>query len=58
LQRSDYARKILILDPTLGGLRPTARDPATDVGKVKLPGKEPGIRLRKEFSRGSQSRGS
>src|SRR5262249_16065068 len=34
LQKSDFEKKILALDPALGGVRLTAKDPAADVGKV------------------------
>jgi hypothetical protein len=48
LQKADFARKSLTLDPALGGLRPTAKQPEVDVGRVKLPPARPGIHLRPE----------
>jgi hypothetical protein len=46
LQKGDFARKALTLDPALGGLRPDARQKVVDLGKIVLPSREPGIRLR------------
>lgn len=48
LQQAAFAKKSLTLDPALGGLRVSKEKPAVDVGKVMLPGKESGIRLRGE----------
>jgi hypothetical protein len=46
LQKSEFAKKALTLDPALGGIEVSDKQPSVDVGKVELPGKEPGIRLR------------
>ena len=46
LQRADYDKKAITLDPKLGGLKPTAKDAKIDVGKVEVPDGKPGIRLR------------
>lgn len=46
LQRADYDRKSVTLDPKLGGLRPTETGATIDVGTVPLPDGKPGIRLR------------
>jgi hypothetical protein len=48
IQKADFDKKSLTLDPALGGLQPKAKQPAVDLGQVKLPSKEPGIRLRPE----------
>jgi hypothetical protein len=48
LQKMDFDKKSLTLDPLLGGHKPTAKKSVVDVGAVKLPSKEPGIRLRSE----------
>jgi hypothetical protein len=46
IQKADYDKKVLTLDAALGGLKPTAKQPAIDLGPVQLPAKEAGIRLR------------
>jgi hypothetical protein len=46
LQRADYDKKALTLDPTLGGVGVSADRPRADLGKVVLPTREPGVRLR------------
>ena len=46
LQKADYEKKSITLDPKLGGLRPTPKDAKIDVGKVELPDGKPGVRLR------------
>ena len=46
LQKADYDKKSITLDPKLGGLRPTPKDAKIDVGQVKLPDGKPGVRLR------------
>jgi hypothetical protein len=46
LQRKDFDKKVVTFDAALGGLRLTARRPVIEVGRVKLPRKEPGIRFR------------
>lgn len=48
IMKTEYDKKVLTLDPALGGIRVPAKDPKTDVGKIVLPGKEPGIKFRKE----------
>lgn len=48
LQQADFDKKALTLDPLLGGHKPTAKKLAVELGAVKLPAKEPGIRLRSE----------
>src|SRR5262245_54378519 len=37
LQKGDFAKKALTLDPALGGVKLTAKESAVDVGKVALP---------------------
>lgn len=46
LQKRDYDKKSITLDPKLGGLRPTAKEAKIDVGKIDLPDGKPGIKLR------------
>jgi hypothetical protein len=46
LQKADYDKKSITLDPKLGGLRPTAKEAKIDVGKIELPEGKPGIKLR------------
>jgi len=46
LQKADFDKKALTLDPALGGLKVTDKETTVDVGKVTLPDKKPGIRLR------------
>lgn len=46
LPKGAYAKKSLTLDPALGGLRPTAREPTIDLGRVVVPAKDPGVTLR------------
>jgi hypothetical protein len=46
MQKADYDKKSITLDPKLGGLRPTAKEAKIDVGKLKLPDGKPGIRAR------------
>jgi len=48
LQKSDFAKKALTLDPQLGGVKLDAKQPIGEVGRIALPSKEPGIRLRVE----------
>ena len=47
LQKSDFAKKSLTLDPALGGIKPTAKQKTIDLGKVALPDGKAGIHLRK-----------
>ena len=46
LQKKDFDKKSLTLDPALGGVRLTEKQPQADLGRVELPGAEPGVRLR------------
>ncbi|MBI1917161.1 MAG: hypothetical protein HYS12_20845 [Planctomycetes bacterium] len=46
LQKKDFDKKALTLDPSLGGIKLTQKKPKVDVGKVALPFRETGIRLR------------
>jgi hypothetical protein len=48
LQKSDFAKKALTLDPALGGLKPDAKQKVVELGKIVLPSREPGVRLRDE----------
>jgi len=48
IQRTEYDKKALTLDPALGGVQLGAKQPAADLGAVKLPSREPGVRLRAE----------
>lgn len=48
LQKSVYEKKALTLDPALGGIELTAKQPRVDLGRMTLPSREPGIRLRGE----------
>ena len=47
LHKADFDKKALALDPALGGLKVTEKEATIDLGKVTLPDKKPGIRLRK-----------
>ena len=44
--QDDLAEVLAPLDPALGGLKLTGKSPTADVGKVVLPSKEAGVRLR------------
>jgi hypothetical protein len=46
LQKADYEKKSLTLDPALGGVKLTAKQMQADLGTVKLPAADKGIRLR------------
>ncbi len=46
LQKSDFEKKSLTLDPTLGGVAVTEKQPDVELGKVVLPSNERGVRLR------------
>ena len=46
LSREAYDRKAILLDPRLGGLRPTAQISRIDAGVIAPPDGKPGIRLR------------
>jgi hypothetical protein len=48
MQKSEYDKKSIVLDPSLGGHRPIERKSTVDIGKIELPTAEPGIRLRAE----------
>ena len=43
-----FEKKSVTFDESLGGQRPTAKQPKVDLGKVILPSAEPGIRFRAE----------
>lgn len=51
LQKSEYDKKSITLDPSLGGHRLAEKKPVVDVGKVELPPVAPGIRLRADKDR-------
>jgi hypothetical protein len=46
LQKADFDKKALTLDPALGGVHLTDKQTNVELGKVVLPSKERGIRLR------------
>ena len=46
LQKADFDKKTLTLDPALGGIKLTEKKTSIELGKVSLPGKEAGIKLR------------
>ncbi|MBI5761555.1 MAG: hypothetical protein HZA46_23845 [Planctomycetales bacterium] len=46
LQASEYAKKSLTFDPSLGGVALTNEVPKADVGRIKLPDSKAGVRLR------------
>jgi hypothetical protein len=46
IQKAEYDKKSLTLDPALGGIKVTEKQTAIDLGKISLPGKEAGIKLR------------
>ncbi len=46
IQQSAYEKKAIVLDPALGGLRPTAETPRIDLGKIGLPEATPGVHMR------------
>jgi hypothetical protein len=46
LQKADFDKKALTLDPALGGVRLSDKQANVELGKVVLPSKERGIRLR------------
>jgi hypothetical protein len=46
LQKTDFAKKSLTLDPALGAVKLTEKRPKADLGKVQLPSNDPGVRLR------------
>jgi hypothetical protein len=48
LQKAEFDKKALTLDPALGGLKVTEKETTVDVGKVTLPDKKQGIRLRSD----------
>ena len=48
LQKAEFAKKSLTLDPALGGVRPDKKQPNVELGRVLLPSKEPGVRMRAE----------
>jgi hypothetical protein len=46
LQKKDFEKKSLTLDPAVGGIRLDEKQRQADLGRVVLPGSEAGIRLR------------
>lgn len=46
LQKSVYDKKSITLDARLGGLKPTPKQPAVNLGMIELPAAKPGIRIR------------
>ena len=46
LQKSDFEKKALTLDPTLGGVVLTEKQPDVELGNAALPSNERGVRLR------------
>jgi hypothetical protein len=52
LQKADFAKKALTLDPALGGIQLGTKQKNVELGPVAFPPKEPGIRLRAEKSKG------
>lgn len=46
LQKSEYDKKAVTMDPKLGGLEPTAKEPVIKLGEIKLPDEKPGVRIR------------
>jgi hypothetical protein len=51
LQKSDFAKKALTLDPQLGGIKIDGKQAIAELGRIALPSKEPGIRIRAEKSK-------
>ena len=49
LQKKAYDQKSLTLDPALGGLKISKEKATLDLGRIELPAKEPGIRLRADI---------
>src|SRR5262249_52220328 len=47
LQKSAFDKRSLTLDPALGGIKRSDKTTKVDLGKVTLPDKKQGIRLRK-----------
>jgi hypothetical protein len=48
LQKKVFDKKVLTLDPLLGGHKLSAGKSTVNLGTIKLPGKDPGIRIRKK----------
>jgi hypothetical protein len=48
LQKSAFEKKALTLDPALGGITLNEKQPTVDLGTIKLPAGQPGVRLRPE----------
>ena len=48
IQKTEFEKKSVTLDPTLGGLPLTDKQENVELGKVVLPSHEPGVRLRLE----------
>ena len=49
LQKKAYDQKSLTLDTALGGLKISKEKATLDLGRIELPAKEPGIRLRADI---------
>jgi hypothetical protein len=52
LQKSEFNKKALTLDPVLGGIQLDAKQKNVELGTISLPSREPSIRLRAEKSKG------
>ncbi len=48
IQKTEFDKKSVTLDPVLGGLQPTDKQETVELGKVVLPSNEPGVRFRVE----------
>jgi len=46
IQQSEFAKRSVTFDSSLGGVRPTAESPRVDFGSIKLPDAKPGVRYR------------
>jgi hypothetical protein len=46
LQKSEFDKKCLTLDPALGGIKLTEKEPVSNLGAVTLPDNKAGVRLR------------
>jgi hypothetical protein len=54
LQKATYDKKSVTFEGALGGLQPTRQQPNVELGTIKLPSKEPGIRLRSQRPNGTK----
>ena len=57
IPKSDYDKKSITFDAALGGLSVSAKQPAVELGVVRLPPGRPGIRLRPAKSEGPEPAG-